>query len=257
MDARNKRHVTESKTDEGISILHRLIATCDVYITNMPLPLRRQLLLCYDDIAHLNESMVYASLTPYGEEDLTGITKPSTWWRIESVRANGQDALARTRTVQAIAGMGDHPTAVSMYASIVTALLRRERTGKGGFARTSLLANGVWSASCPAQGRVRFRRLFGHTPSGVHGCTVRDRRWAVDAAQYDPNGGIFDQMVVALEAIDMLTDERFATPESRMEHGDALTTLLREIFKQKHSDEWLQLLKHDHGLPIERVCHFL
>ena len=40
---------------------------------------------------------------------------------------------------------------------------------------------------------------------------------------------LFDQMVVALEAIDMLTDERFATPESRMEHGDALTILLREV----------------------------
>ena len=67
---------------------------------------------------------------------------------------------------------------------------------------------------------------------------------------------LFDQMVVALEAIDMLTDERFATPESRMEHGDALTILLREVFKQKHSDEWLQLLKYDHGLPIERVATF-
>ena len=69
MDARNKRSLSLNlKTDEGISILHRLIATCDVYITNMPLSLRRQLQLCYDDIAHLNESMVYASLTPYGEE---------------------------------------------------------------------------------------------------------------------------------------------------------------------------------------------
>ena len=44
MDARNKRSLSLNlKTDEGISILHRLIATCDVYITNMPLPLRRQL----------------------------------------------------------------------------------------------------------------------------------------------------------------------------------------------------------------------
>ena len=41
-----------------------------------------------------------------------------------------------------------------------------------------------------------------------------------------------------------------------MEHGDALTILLREVFKQKHSDEWLQLLKHDHGLPIEREATF-
>ena len=77
----------------------------------------------------------------------------------------------------------------------------------------------------------------------------------VDAARPVRAEELFDQMAVALEAIDMLTDERAATPESA-EHGDALTTLLREIFKQKHSDEWLQLLKHDHGLPIERVATF-
>ena len=42
--------------------------------------------------------------------------------------------------------------------------------------------------------------------------------------------------------------------KERMEHAEALTALLREIFKQKNSGEWLQLLKHDQGLPIDRVA---
>ena len=55
------------------------------------------------------------------------------------------------KPAMALPGMGDHPTAVSLYASIVTALLHRERTGEGSMVHTSLLANGIWSASCIAQ----------------------------------------------------------------------------------------------------------
>src|SRR5207244_13526012 len=46
-----------------------------------------------------------------------------------------------------VAGSGDNATAVAIYAAIVTALYRRERTGKGSCVTTSLLAAGVWSAS--------------------------------------------------------------------------------------------------------------
>jgi formyl-CoA transferase len=46
---------------------------------------------------------------------------------------------------------GDNATAVGLYSAIVTALYRRERTGKGSYVTTSLLAEGVWSASVSIQ----------------------------------------------------------------------------------------------------------
>ncbi|MEM7364594.1 MAG: CoA transferase, partial [Pseudomonadota bacterium] len=50
MDGRNKRAITlDLKTEEGIGVLHKLIAECDVYITNQPFPVRRSLKLEYDD----------------------------------------------------------------------------------------------------------------------------------------------------------------------------------------------------------------
>ncbi|MEL0093787.1 MAG: CoA transferase, partial [Pseudomonadales bacterium] len=130
LDARNKRSMTLNlKSAEGMNILHRLIKDCDIYITNMPLPLRRQLNLCYEDIKGLNETMIYASLTPYGEEgsdrDNEAFDLVAYWNRsglMDKMRPPGSEP------VQALAGMGDHPTAVAMYASIVTALLRKERT---------------------------------------------------------------------------------------------------------------------------------
>ena len=92
--------------------------------------------------------MIYASLTAYGEagpeRERKGFDQLAYWARsglMDLMRAPG------TPPTQGLPGMGDHPTGVALYASIVTALLHRERTGEGGFVHTSLLANGLWSAA--------------------------------------------------------------------------------------------------------------
>ena len=149
MDARNKRSLTLNlKTSEGLEILQQLIRDCDVYITNQPLPMRRALGLNYEDILPLNERMIYSSLTAYGEKGPEKYRKAfdqlAYWARSGLMELMRQPGAMPT---QGIPGMGDHPTAVSIYAGIVTALLHRERTGEGSMVSTSLLANGLWSAA--------------------------------------------------------------------------------------------------------------
>ena len=53
-----------------------------------------------------------------------------------------------------------------------------------------------------------------------------------------------------------MADDRFTTVESRQEHGDAFTELLRALFKTRTSSEWLTLLREEHNLPIELVARF-
>src|SRR5258707_15584309 len=60
-----------------------------------------------------------------------------------------------------VAGSGDNATAVGLYSAIVTALYRRERTGKGSYVTTSLLAQGVWAASVSIQGALSGAKFFG------------------------------------------------------------------------------------------------
>ena len=154
MDGRNKRSIAlDLKDPRGLKVLQDLIAQCDVFITNMPYPSRESFKLCYDDVKHLNPTLIYASLTAYGEigeeKDRKGFDQLAYWARsglMDLMREPG------TRPTQGLPGMGDHPTAVSIYAGIVTALLKRERTGEGSFVQTSLLANGLWSISATAQG---------------------------------------------------------------------------------------------------------
>ena len=258
MDARNKRSLSLNlKTEAAMDILKRLIAECDIYLSNQPLPLRRLLKLNYDDIKHLNPRMIYASLTPYGEQgpdsDNEAFDLVAYWNRsglMNKMRPDG------TEPVQALAGMGDHPTAVALYAGIVTALLQRERTGKGSMAYTSLLANGLWSSSCFSQ--AQFARADFSTVANQRLTSAlyetKDGRWLqLNMVRGEDE---FDRLLIAMEAFDVLGDDRYTSLESRMAYAEELTASLRAIFKTKTSDEWLQLLRTDNALPIERVATF-
>ena len=185
LDGRNKRGIVlDLKTQGGLQVLHKLAEECDVFITNMPYPSRSAYQLTYEDLKHNNPRLIYASLTAYGEKglerDRKGFDQLAYW-----ARSGLMDLMREPGTVpaQGLAGMGDHPTAVSIYAGIVTALLKRDRTGKGSFVQTSLLANGLWSVSAVAQGVMaganmpRFREQSRQSGYLMRVYRTKDDRW--------------------------------------------------------------------------------
>jgi crotonobetainyl-CoA:carnitine CoA-transferase CaiB-like acyl-CoA transferase len=244
MDARNKRSLTLNlKDSRGKAILLRLIAECDVYVTNQPMPMRRALGLTYADVKSLNPRLIYASLTAYGEagpeRDREGFDLVAYWARtglMDLVRN------ADNEPAQSLPGMGDHPTAVALYAAIVTALLRRERTGFGSEVHTSLLANGLWAASCLAQAKLVGADFSAWRTPGRIGITrpvyrAADGRWLQFTMVRTP------AEIAALFAVlglqDALADPRFATPETRLDNGVELIARMRLAIAARDSTEWL------------------
>ena len=63
-------------------MLQRLVAAADVFITNLPMPVRGRLGIAADTLTALNPRLVYASLTAYGETgpeaSKSGSTSPLT-----------------------------------------------------------------------------------------------------------------------------------------------------------------------------------
>ncbi len=258
MDGRNKRSLTLNlKAPEGLAVLHELIRDCDVFITNQPLPVRRSLKLEYKDIEPLNPRMIYASLTAYGEEgpnkDAKGFDLVAYWARsglMDLVRdVNGVPA-------QALPGMGDHPTAVALYASIVTALLHRERTGEGSMVHTSLLANGLWSVSSIAQGGfaggdIQAYRERNAVPSLI-GRVYRaaDNRFLqFTMVRSEAELG---RMLAVVGLTDLAGDPRFATPEARFQHRGELSDLMQSRLETRNSSDWLADFAAA-GVPVNRV----
>jgi formyl-CoA transferase len=250
LTARNKKSLAiDLKHPEGLSVLHRLIGSADVFITNFPLPVRERLKIAAADLLSINPRLVYGSITAYGEvgEEAarTGFDATAYWARtglMDMVRAT-----AETEPVRSMPGMGDHPTATALYAAIVTALYRREKTGRGGVAQTSLLQNGLWANGCYVQNRL-FGEHVGHrapriaTPSALaNHYQCRDGRWFLMALHNEARQ--LPSFLKAIDAEHLAQDLRFATQPARRENNKALTALLDEIFAQRDLAEWRPLLE--------------
>ena len=149
------------KSPSAQPVLERLVKWADVLIVNTPHPARKRLKLEYDDVVQWNPRLIYADVTGFGDKgpdaELPGFDITSYWAR--------SGLLSMTRDAGApptwpVAGSGDNATAVGLYSAIVTALYRRERTGKGSYVTTSLLAEGVWSASVSIQAALCEAKFF-------------------------------------------------------------------------------------------------
>lgn len=259
LDGRNKRSITlDLKQDDALTVLHQLVAQCDVFITNQPYSVRESLGLCYVDLKPLNPAMIYASLTAYGEvgpeRERKGFDQLAYWAR------SGLMDLMRapdTTPTQGLPGMGDHPTGVALYAGIVTALLHRERTGEGSLVQTSLLANGLWSAAGIAQGALaggdmpQYRQVNRVNSAMFRVYQASDGRWL----QFNMvrNEELLSLALAAMDALHLLTDPRFATLELMWDNRQALGDELQAVIISRTSDEWLAAFAQ-YEVPVNRIA---
>ena len=259
LDGRNKRGmVLDLKTADGMEVLLKLAEQCDVFITNQPFAMRDKLGFNYENLRALNPDIIYASMSAYGERgperNRKAFDQIAYWARsglLDMLRWKG------IRPVQGLSGMGDHPTAVSIYAGIVTALLHRERTGEGAYVQTSLMANGLWSNAATTQGMLSggdmelFRKGRTETPGvtvGVYRCS--DDCWL----QFNMVRGLEDitTLLVAIEATELIV--RFGLNEYQdiLDNSAELGLALKDAFVNRSSDEWLVIFK-EMGLEVNRV----
>ena len=65
----------------------------------------------------------------------------------------------------------------------------------------------------------------------------------------------FDRLLMSMEQVHLLADERFMDVQSRLDHAEELTQLMREVFLQRTSSEWMTLFKQE-DLPVALVAQF-
>jgi crotonobetainyl-CoA:carnitine CoA-transferase CaiB-like acyl-CoA transferase len=249
LTSRNKRSLAiDLKQADGLAVLHRLVTSADVFVTNFPLPVRERLKIAASDLLSLNPRLIYASLTAYGEQGeeagRTGFDSTAYWARtglMDMVRATEDTEPARS-----VPGMGDHPSATGLYAAIVTALYRREKTGKGGIVQSSLLQNGLWANACFVQTRLcgehvahRAPRAQAPNPLANH-YRCRDGRWFIMALFNEQRQ--LRGFLAAIGRTQLADDPRFATGAARKENAGALVAILDEIFAQRDLADWREIL---------------
>src|SRR5215469_2710731 len=247
---RNKRSIAlDLKSPSGQRVLQELVTWADVLIVNTPHAARKKLKLEYDDVTQWNPRLIYADLTGFGEKgpdsELPGFDITSYWARSGLLSMTRDAGVPPTWPV---AGSGDNATAVGLYSAIVTALYRRERTAKGSYVTTSLLAEGVWSASVSIQAALAGAKFY----------APHDRKHPASAALnvYRASDGIWFVLIVmpdklapvakAIGRSDLLTDPRFSDPAKLMANMPQLAAILDEAFAAQPMAHWQEIFNGAH-----------
>ncbi len=251
LDGRNKQSVALNlKSDAGREILLALLDTADVFLTNYHPSVLRDLRLDYEELAPRRPRLVYAHATGYGEVG-EEVERPgydaTAWW----ARSGLMDAVRERDAEPALAtpGMGDHPSAMTLFGGIMLALYERERSGRGTVVSTSLLANGVWANSILLQaalcGAEPYGRVARRAPPNalVNQYSARDgRRFYLTLVLESRDWSGFCD---AIERPELRADPRFAELSARRRNAAALTALLDEVFATRDMAGWGEIFdKH-------------
>ena len=249
LEGRNKRSLALDLTDAAArDVLLKLVASADVFITNYQPSLVRKFHIGYEDLAPLNDRLIYAYLSGYGlagdDADQPGYDLTAYWARsgMMSAMHNGDAEPA-----QSSAGIGDHPTAMALFGGIMLGLYQRERTGKGMKVSTSLMANGVWANGCSIQAALvgatflpQWTRATTVNPIVNHYVTRDQKRFltcCLDPRKDWPN------LCRALGRSEWIDDPRFVTPEQRRANSRVLVALIDSIVAEKDMAEWREIFR--------------
>lgn len=250
---RNKRSIAlDLKSAAARRVLHRLVKWADVLVTNFPPKVRKALGLTYEELAPLNERLIYADITGYGaagpEAEKAGFDITAYWARTGLMEVTHD---ADSPPTLPIPGIGDHATAVTLYSAIVTGLYRRTITGKGSHVTTSLIAEGAWAASTWIEGALHGAKFVAQhdrkRPANalLNPYRTADERWLLLVAAQEKDWPGF---VKAMALPDLLTDPRFASKELRVANAAAMVALLDPVFASQPLAYWKAAL--DQGRVI-------
>jgi len=244
---RNKRSLTvDLKKPEGVAIVQRLAERADVFVQNFRKGVAGRLGLDADTLRARNPRLVYASASGYGPEgpesgapsfDYLGLARSGIMY---SCGEPDDDPLAIA------GGIADQMGAIMLAYGVVTALLARERTGRGQEVDASHLGSMAWLQGLGLSARLmlgralpRQPRRFATNPLWNH-YRCGDGLWlALSMLQPDR---YWERFCAVLEIPEAAADPRFKTMLDRMMNAGECIALLDQVFARRPRAEWLRRL---------------
>ncbi len=245
---RNKKSVAlDMKNPDAQDVFYKLVESSDVLLSNCLPSVAKDLNVEYEKIKEINPRIVYAQINGYGEggeEDNAPGYDGTGWYArsglMETLRAKDGDP------VPIPLGMGDMSTATALFASIMSGLYRRERTGEGSKVTTSLIENGVWSNAISIQAELigagtlpKFAREEWPQPTMNAIYKTKDNRHIIIIQL---NDRVLDEMYKVIGATHLIGDERFKNNVSRYKNHKALFDDIQVAIGQMNLDDVVEAL---------------
>ena len=240
--ALNLRHTT------GLTVLHELLASADVFLTSLRPGALTRLGLDADTLRGRYPTLVYARGHGFGTRG-PDANQPGYDSSAFFARGGVSHILTppeRDYPISQRGAMGDRNAAMALAFGIATALLKRMKTGVGSVVDVSLLATAMWTLSSdllavlnggeanPMGGRgPHVNPLTGNyrTKDGRHIQLMflqGDRYWA--------------EFCRVISRDELIEDPRFIDLTARRANADACVAELDSVFASRTFAEWKVLL---------------
>lgn len=242
---RNKRSIAiDFSVAEGADLVRELAATSDVFVENYRTGQLRRYGLDYDSIRKVNPSIVYCSITGFGQ---TGPRDGEAGYDLLVQGLGGMMTLnARKGDGQSAQRIKlpiiDITTGLYAAIAILAALNARHETGEGQYCELSLLECEMSLLSYHAQSYLRCGREPQYSddrhpfiaPYQIFMC--KDREIIVACG----NDGQFRMLATVIGLPALSNDPRFKTNESRVANLTKMTQILEGIFRKEDAVVWIK-----------------
>jgi crotonobetainyl-CoA:carnitine CoA-transferase CaiB-like acyl-CoA transferase len=232
---------------EALDVLHELIRSSDVFLTNFLPRARRRLGIELDDVRKINPDIIYARGSGFGA---TGPDSEKGGYDSTAFWARGGSALGTTPAdydglcTMPAGAYGDSLGGMTIAGGIAAALFARDRTGETSVVDVSLLGVGAWATALSVgfallEGGPPLRRAPGNSAKTnplVGNYRTADDRWLV-LAMLQP-GRYWPEFCQRIDRQDLISDERFATAETLMANAASAAAILQEVLATRTLDEW-------------------
>ena len=229
------------------------ISKADIVISNFKAGSDRKVGMDYESLKAINPSLIYASISAYGEDDprpgFDAMIQAESGW----IFMNGEK---EGNPVKMPVALMDILTAHQLKEGILVALLHRAKTGEGSKVHASLFDTGVASLANQASNWLNLnvlpqRKGSQHpniAPYGDIFYTKDDRAIILGTGTQKQ----FEALCDTLQLSGLKQDERFLHNADRLTNRPALNEYLAKAFSEIHYEKLKQLCEKN-GVTIAPV----
>jgi len=242
---RNKRSIAiDLKSKRGQAVLHRLVQSADIIVENFRPNIKRKLKFDYETLQKLNPKIILCSISAFGQD------------------GPYQDRVGVDQIIQGMSGLmsingipGQGPLRVGipivdicagLYAAlgITTALVERNKSGRGQWVQTSLIECmmfflDIQAARYLADGIVG-KQVGNEHPTGVPTNTYKTKDGYINLA---PVPSMWGRFCKAIDRPELITDPDFSTREVRRARRREINSMVQDFIIQHETAYLLDLFE--------------
>jgi crotonobetainyl-CoA:carnitine CoA-transferase CaiB-like acyl-CoA transferase len=233
------------KHPRSLEVLERLVRRADVLVDNFKPGTAEKLGVTWEIVREWNPRLIWCSISGFGLEG-PWRDKPAVEWSVQAASGLSESYIADDADPRDVGlGVLDISTGHAAAASIMAALLLRDKTGEGQRVDVAMIdvALNLSLSRIGATGPTRRERR-----PAVGRFMAKDRRVFIMGAHQR----WFETISRVIGEPSLVDDPRFADPASRQANAEALREAIEARLAERTADEWETLFTAA-GMPAATV----